>query len=208
MLFTHTGFETILSVLGQIFINLLVLCVAVIVLFQQPFFVCREFDSRYVDLRKWWEMADNYEGAMIGILTCFQIMHAACAFNLGSKYRQGFFKNKTFLMVYAAMFTLLSCVLLLDPNPLGCIFHMNCGTSNVLSQLGYNVWWSTPSIYYSSIGHNVFPMYFRLIIWLITILNLVAVMIWEGVFVLGPFRSWARQWANGRWQVRKRPLKQ
>ena len=47
-----TGFETILSVLGQIIINVLVLCIAVVILFQQSFFVCREFESKYVDLRK------------------------------------------------------------------------------------------------------------------------------------------------------------
>ena len=193
---------------GQIVINLIILFIAVDVLSKQPFFVCNEFDSRYVDLRKWWEMADNYEGAMLGILTSFQIMHAACAFNIGAKYRQGFLRNKIFIAVYCSMFALLSAVLLSNPNPLGCVFHINCGTTSILNQLGYKVWWDAPSTYSSSIGHNVFPVYFRVVIWFITIFNLVAVLLWEGVFILGPFRDWARIWANGRWQVRKRSLKQ
>ena len=182
--------------------------IAVAALSRQPFYVCNKFDPKYADLRKWWEIADNYEGSMIGILTCFQIVNAACAFNLGAKYRQGFFKNQIFIMVYLAFFVFLSCVLILDPNPIGCMFRMNCGTSSALDQLGYKVFWNAPSTYFSSTGHNVFPMYFRLIIWSIAILNLFALMMWEGMVILGPVRGWAKQWANGRWQVRKRSVRQ
>lgn len=196
-----------MSVLGQIVINIVFLCIAVGILFNQSFFLCKEFDPKYVDLRKWWEMADNYEGAMLGVLTSFQILHSSCAFSMGSKYREGFFKNRLYLFVYVMLFTMLSAILLLDPNPVGCIFHINCGTKSALELLGYKVGFEAPKLYFSGIGHNVFPTYFRWSIWIMTVLNLIAIMTWEGIFILGPFRTWARRWANGRWQVRKRPLK-
>ena len=100
-------------------------------------------------------MADNYEGALLGILTAFQIIHSSCAFSLGSKYRQGFFGNRMYLVIYAAFFSILSAVVLADPNPVSCVFHINCGTRDALVGLRYNPWFKTPQTYFNSIGHNV-----------------------------------------------------
>ena len=178
----------------------------VYILFQQAFFVCKEFDSEFVDLRKWWELADNYEGAITGIITAYQIIHAACCFNIGSRYRQGYWKNKIFLVVYSTAALVLAIVTLLDPNPLGCAFHVNCGTKEALEKLGYDVWFKAPENYYNAIGHNVIPVYFRYIILAVSALNLVLLMIWEGVVIVGPVRRMAINFANGRWMVKKAVL--
>lgn len=200
------GFETIGSVLGQLVINIFFLVMMTVILFRQPFFVCKEFNPANVDLRKWWEMSDNYESATLGILTAFQVLNSSCAFSLGVKYRQGFFKNKTYLLIFAALFLLLASVLLADPNPVGCAFHVNCGTSRALTELGYNVYWSAPLEYFSGIGHNVLPIYFRITIFLVAIANLVTIMAWEGLVILGPGREALKSFARGRWQVKKRPI--
>jgi hypothetical protein len=200
------GFETIGSVLGQLLINIFFLAMTTSVLFRQPFFVCKEFNPINVDLRKWWEMADNYESTVLGVLTAFQVLNASCAFNVGMKYRQGFFKNKKFLMIFGFLFAILASILLADPNPIGCAFHINCGNSKALTDLGYKVYWTAPFEYYSSIGHNVLPIYFRVTILLIVIANLVAIMAWESFVIQGPGRVFLKSFANGRWQVKKRPV--
>jgi cation-transporting ATPase 13A3/4/5 len=199
------GFETILSVVGPILINITVLVVTIAALYQQSFFRCFEFDGTFADLRKWWELGDNYEGAVIGIMTAFQILHTSCAMNIGSLYRKGFVKNKLYLAIYAFLVLVLSLILLLDPNPISCHFRINCGTRESLSSLGYQVWFHPPEEYFNASGHNVIPLYFRLILLVISGFNLVALMLWEGYVILGPVRKWAKQFANGRWQVQKAP---
>ncbi|KAJ3311136.1 hypothetical protein HDV04_003099 [Boothiomyces sp. JEL0838] len=171
------------------------------------FYHCNQFDSTYVDLRKWWELADNYEGELIGIVTTFQIIHSACVFSLGSKYRKGFLNNKTFIAIYSIGFVLLSLLLLLNPNPISCIFHINCGTQDVLQSLGYSVWWDAPSVYFNTSGHNVIPVEFRWTVFFIVLFNLAALLAWEGFVILGPVRKMAKKFADGRWQVKKHPIR-
>ncbi|KAJ3260046.1 hypothetical protein HK104_006891, partial [Borealophlyctis nickersoniae] len=187
------GPETIISVTGQILINLLFAIGSVLLLFAQPWFRCHEFDGRFVNVARWWELADNYEGTVTGILSVFQIFHAAAAFNLGNRYRRGFVFNYAFLVAYAVLFALLSFILLADPNPVGCLFHINCGTPEALTSLGYTSVGFAPKEYHSNIGHNVMPTDFRWKVWGLCVANLAALMLFEGVFVLGPVREWAKR---------------
>ena len=200
------GVETVMSVLGQIIINVVFMIIAIVVLFKQSFFVCNEFDGTFVDLRKWWELADNFEGSLIGFILIFQIINAACAFNIGNRYRAGFWKNKIFIGIYISAATLLSTLVLTSPNPIGCMFHINCGTKEALQNLGYTVWFKAPEKYFNAIGHNVFPVYFRWILFLIAMLNLGAVLVWEGIVITGPVREWAKIKFHGWMQVKKTQL--
>lgn len=149
------GAETIFSVLGPITLNLLVILFVVLIIQPAGFYKCNPFDGSHVDLRKWWELADNYIGSITAILTMYQMIHAALAYNIGSKYRQGGFKNLIFMAIYAFFFLLISLILLLDPNSLGCTFRINCGTPAALQSLGYNVPYNAPEKFYSKTGHNV-----------------------------------------------------
>jgi cation-transporting ATPase 13A3/4/5 len=94
------GKDVLTSIVGQICINLGYLTLAMYLMYSQPFYRCHEFDSSRIDLRRWWELSDNYEGSLTGLLTGFQIIHAACSFNLGSHFRLGFWKNYVFLIAY------------------------------------------------------------------------------------------------------------
>ncbi|KAI9209570.1 uncharacterized protein BJ171DRAFT_484440 [Polychytrium aggregatum] len=193
------GVETITSVVGQIFIDLVFLVGAVVMLFRQPWFVCHEFNGANADVRRWWELGDNFEAEVIGILSIFQIFHAAAAFNLGSRYRSGFLKNYIFIGVYVILAALLSFLTLGNPNLFGCIFHINCGTPEALQSLGYSSFWGAPSEYYSNDGHNVMPMDFRWKFWALCMGNLIALLLFEGLVVLGPIRNWAKQ----RWPLNR-----
>jgi cation-transporting ATPase 13A3/4/5 len=201
------GPETIISVVGQIIIDIFFVSIAVVSLFRQSFFKCNEFDGTHADLRKWWELPDNYEGAVIGIVLTYQIINAACAFNIGNRYREGFWKNKTFLAVYFSAFLILAVILLSDPNPIGCIFRINCGTQSALESLGYKVWFNAPKQYFNHLGHNVIPVYFRWQLLFIVLLNCAAGLIWEGVVITGPVRAWAKRKFDRKFLVAKKELK-
>lgn len=164
--------------------------IATALLFGQSFFLCNEFDGRLADQRKWWTLADNFEASVTSIISTFQIIHAAAAFNIGSTYRKGFFRNTAFISMYAIVFTFLSALTLSNPNSLGCLFRINCGTKEALEGLGYSQpWLFGHEVYYSAIGHNVLPMSFRWTIWGISVANLVAVVCFEYFVILGPVRS-------------------
>ncbi|ORY45640.1 HAD-like protein [Rhizoclosmatium globosum] len=205
------GPETLISVIGMIVINVIFGIIAVAMLFGERYsnggwFNCNEFASQFYDIRRWWELADNYEGQVTGIIIVFQIVHASAIFNIGRVYRSGFWKNWVFLSVYGAIITLLSFVTLADPNPLSCVFHINCGTSAALSRLNRD--WGTnystsflgvPSSYYSFSGHNVMPMQFRVRLWLLCMGNLLVLVLFQWGVVLNFGRSFAKKrWPQSR----------
>lgn len=182
-----------MSIMGPLIINLLFALLAIMLLFGQSFFRCHEFDGSTVDLRRWWELADNFEGAVTTIVIMYQILNAAAAFNLGTKYRQGGLQNKIFLTAYGIVFATISFLLLSDPNSLGCQFRINCGTAPALENLGYAIPFNAPTVYHAESGHNVLPLYFRVILFGLMLLNLIAVMGWELVAILGPARASLKQ---------------
>ena len=197
------GYETVLSVVGQIVINVIFMAAAILMLLKQGFYKCRAFDDTNIDLSRWWELADNYEASVTSIVMIFQIFHAAGALNIGWKYRQGFVKNWRFLAVYGVLNFLVAFITLADPNALGCLFRINCGTPDALRSLGYNIEFEAPSTYYSAFGHNVMPQYFRVMILVLMTLNLVAVLAWEGIVIQGAVRKWAtKKWKKERLDYR------
>lgn len=53
------GPQVMASAIGVVAINWLFVIGAFVMLFQQPWFRCNEFDSNAVDISKWWLLADN-----------------------------------------------------------------------------------------------------------------------------------------------------
>ncbi|KAJ3121430.1 hypothetical protein HK100_012392, partial [Physocladia obscura] len=146
------GPETLVSVVGMIVINVIFGIASIVMLFGErtansTWFQCKEFDGNYYDIRRWWELADNFEGEVSGIVIVFQIVNAAAIFSMGRVYRA-------------------------DPNPVSCLFHINCGTANALELLNINAgtnyrtdFLGIPDTFYAFWGHNVMPMQFRLRLW-------------------------------------------
>ncbi|KAJ3217373.1 hypothetical protein HDU67_008075 [Dinochytrium kinnereticum] len=194
------GPETIISVVGQIFINILFLIFGVVMLFNQEWYRCNEFDGRKADVRRWWELGDNFEGAVTGIIGTFQIIHAAAVYNIGHTYRRGFFRNWIFILVWLAIVFILSFITLADPNPMSCLFHVNCGTPEALEALNRERGTSyatrflgVPDNYHSFAGHNVMPMAFRWQVLVLSFANLVALVLFQWIGVLGFGRRFAQK---------------
>jgi len=198
------GPETLISTMGIIVINGIFMMCSMVLLYQQPWFVCQEFDSRMIDITKWWLLADNFEGETLGIVLFYQCFVAAAIGNFGSYFREAWWKNYPFVFFFLLAFTTLSCVLLLDPNPLGCWLRFNCGNPENLRQY-FNTTntysWSGVK-YNSPIGHNIYPKEFRWKLLLFCLGNSAAVVIFQKVFILGPVREWVRK----KWPMKKRQL--
>jgi cation-transporting ATPase 13A3/4/5 len=189
------GLETTSSVIGILLINLVFMFVSYVILFNQEFYACNEWDSSKVDQGKWWLLADNYEGELIGLLVMSQVLNAALVGNFSAGYRQNWCFNWVFVLLWTISYVIVALITLLDPNPVGCYMRFNCGDPDVLVSLGYDyaagVTW-TGDGYLAISGHNVFPTYFRWIVWGLGLGNLVIVVIFVRFIILGPVRTYLR----------------
>jgi len=192
------GIETISSVTGIVILNFLFMILSIALLSVQEFYVCNEWDSSKEDLRKWQLLADNYEGQTVGLLVMNCVLSVGAAANFSASYRKPWCYNFLFVFAYCVFFGIVSAIILLDPNELGCWFRFNCGDPDVLAAppLNYkyaaNVSW-TGAPYNSKIGHNVYPVYFRWYLWYLCVANLIVVCGFMRFGILGPVRNFCRR---------------
>ncbi|OMH83310.1 putative cation-transporting ATPase 13A3 [Zancudomyces culisetae] len=177
--------NTFYSTVGQVIINLIFICFAFFMLFQQSWFRCNEFDSSSIDTALWWLLGDNYEAETLTITLLFQFVNAAGTFNLGYRYRRAWIYNYILVILYFAFLGVLSYIAIADPNPLGCLFRVNCGDPAVLESLGYPVPKFHIFTYNSPIGHNVYPKNYRWVVWGYAVANSVVVFCYEYLVVNG-----------------------
>ncbi|KAG1112899.1 hypothetical protein G6F42_014612 [Rhizopus arrhizus] len=188
------GPEVLLSVLGQLWINVWFLIGAFIWLYtRDDFFRCREWDARATDASKWWLLGDSFEADVLTFMALFQFVNCAMAFNYGYIFRQRWYRNYFLMLVWAVFIGIVSYWELADPNRFGCLMRLNCGNPDVLVSLGYD----RPSFYIepynNPLGHNVLPKSFRYQLWAYSIGNMLVVHVWERFVILGPVRQWTRR---------------
>ncbi|KAL1923032.1 uncharacterized protein VTP21DRAFT_9408 [Calcarisporiella thermophila] len=183
------GVETLTSTIGQVIINWVFLIGAMGLLYSQEWFRCHEFDSSRVDASKWWLLGDNYETAVLAYTTLFQFVNSALVFNFGYVYRQTWWRNYILVGIAVIYFVIISYMLLADPNPLGCLMRLNCGSTDALTRLGYGVPWFSIEKYNSNDENNILPRDFRFKLWGLCIANMISAIMFELVVVLGPIRQ-------------------
>ncbi|KAI8060119.1 hypothetical protein BC940DRAFT_337870 [Gongronella butleri] len=185
------GIQTLASCFGVIFINFWFLTMSVVWLFKQDWFICNQFDASSINSAQWWLIGDNYEAEIISLVAMTQFFHNAFIVNFGSVHRRHWYRNYLLVFIWCCFFVFISYLTLAPPNPLGCIFRINCGDPAILEQMGYPTPWWYIEPYNSPLGHNVLPVWFRWQLWGYMIANMVAVVIWERFVVLGVARKWA-----------------
>ncbi|CAO3615556.1 unnamed protein product [Mucor hiemalis] len=198
------GPQTLASTMGLVLINWLFLIGSFVMLFKQDWYRCNEFDASAVDISKWWLLADNYEAQMLAIVCLFQFINNAAIFNYGYKFRKSFWRNYSLIFLWLLYFAIVSYWTLAPPNRFGCLFRVNCGTPEVLQQMGYEV----PPVYIEPynvpLGHNVMPWDFRWKLWGLCVGNMAAGLIYEKLVVIGPVHSFlAKRYPVDRLQVKK-----
>ncbi|OLY83043.1 putative cation-transporting ATPase 13A4 [Smittium mucronatum] len=187
------GPNVLSGTIGIVLINLLFLSGGFIWLYSKSWFRCHEFDAKLIDISKWWLLGDNYETEVIAFIGLMQLVTSAFVVNFGFKFRRSWYTNYILISFWVIFLVVLSFMILDDPNWLGCRMRFNCGTPDVLVSLGY----ARPSFYISPynspLGHNVLSKGSRFQIWAISISNVVAIIVWESIVVLGPIREFFRK---------------
>ncbi|KAJ2454265.1 hypothetical protein EV183_001631 [Coemansia sp. RSA 2336] len=192
------GPQMLTSAMGTVFINYAFVAGAFGWLYSKQWFRCNEFDSGDLDIAKWWLLADNYETAILAIVSLFQFANNAMVVNFGYLFRRRWYRNYPLLFLWAVYISINSIILLADPNWLGCRFRINCGSKSVLADK-YDL---HPDFYIEEYGNpiqnNIIPTGSRYELWGICIGNMVATILWQLLVALYPVHSLTRK---------KRPLR-
>lgn len=198
------GPQTMASGLGIVAINWIFLACSFAMLFKQAWFRCNEFDSSAVDISKWWLLADNYEGELLAIVCLFQFINNAAVFNFGYKFRKAFWRNYCLVILWLFYIAIVSYWLLADPNNFGCLMRFQCGTKDVLAQIGYSIPSGYVEPYNTPLGHNVMPWEFRWRLWGLCIGNCLTTLAYEKFIVLGPIHEFlAKRYTVNKLQIKK-----
>ncbi len=179
------GPRTLASALGVLAINFGFICLALGILFEQPWFQCRKWKEGAIDDVT--IIGDNYESTVLFIVMGAQYVSSAFPFNFGFLHRANWFYNWRFVLFVIA-WIIIHFIVTLHPSKLSCFFRVNCDNDDVVR-------FATSSDkvpIQNSWGTTVMPPYFRGILIIIIVSNAVALMLWEYVFVEGAVAKWIK----------------
>eukprot|EP01083_Nonionella_stella_P013700 38550_1 len=165
------GHQILCSLIGVSIISLTFHLTAFRMLFTAPFFKCRSFDSTGIPLSDWVKMADNYESETLYLVEFAQVTAFAFVLNFGYQFRQSWWKNWRLNLMVVTALSYLSFLTLADPNPISCIFRVNCDTAHD--------YWNNYEPFRNAYGTNEYPVYFRRRLRCLFALNFVAMALYE-----------------------------
>lgn len=183
------GTNTMATVLGVLIINFCFTCIALGTLTVQDWYQCRKWGS--TDISNITLIGDNYEvrgfytlraslfqfantffqASVLFIITGYQYVSSAMAFNWGFSFRSTWWKNYVFVILCIG-YTVIHWIATLHPSQLSCVWRLNCTNENVV-----------PAVTDSSIPiNNAFnpslPVSFRVKLLIMMIFNTFTTMIW------------------------------
>jgi predicted P-type ATPase len=172
------GPHTMASACGVLFINYFFTVLALAALFNQDWFQCRQWVNS--DVSNLNVIGDNYEAQTLFIITGYQYISSAMAYNFGYEFRQSWFQNRWFVIL-ATTFTAIHFFVTLVPTKLSCLWRVNCENENVLFSI---VQWRYVPIQ-NDIHTTLMPANFRYILVTLMIVNAAATMGWDYFVVNG-----------------------
>ena len=143
------GMNTMATVLGVLIINFCFTCIALGTLTVQDWYQCRKWGS--TDISNITLIGDNYEvrgfytlraslfqfantifqASVLFIITGYQYVSSAMAFNWGFSFRSTWWKNYVFVILCIG-YTVIHWIATLHPSQLSCVWRLNCTNENVV----------------------------------------------------------------------------
>jgi magnesium-transporting ATPase (P-type) len=123
------GLQTVSSVVGMIFFNLIFTFMALGMLSRQPWYECRKWVP--TDLLNALVIGDNYESEVIFLVTGAQYLSTGIALNFGYEFRRSWLHNYHFVACITIFFLIHTWINFV-PSKLSCFFRVNCENENAV----------------------------------------------------------------------------
>lgn len=123
------GPYTVSSALGVLLSNTFFLVLSIAILFNQDWFKCRRWEPS--DVSNLLIIGDNYESETIFLVTGYQFISTAMAYNFGYEFRENWFRIYCFVAL-VIFFSVLHFWALFVPGYLSCFWRVNCENENVV----------------------------------------------------------------------------
>lgn len=117
------GLQTMASSIGILLLNFSFMMIGILALMSQSWYQCRKWNS--IDVSNATVIGDNYEASVIFLITGYQYISTAMAYNFGYSFRSHWMKNKYFAIL-SFLFTALHVHITLVPGKFSCFFRVNC----------------------------------------------------------------------------------
>jgi hypothetical protein len=166
------GRNTMWSYCGTLAINFVFLIIALSALFAQDWFQCRKWGSQ--DVSNVLVIGDNYETSVIFIVSGYQYIASAAAFNFGYSFRQNWFRNYVFVFLFL-LFTAMQFAMTLSATKFSCIWRVNCDNDTAVRSVTSPDPISINNVY----ATTVMPMEFRGLLVGLMVANLVVICAWN-----------------------------
>jgi cation-transporting ATPase 13A3/4/5 len=164
------GANTMSSILGVLILNFSFTCISLGLLMAQDWYDCRRWNS--TDISNITLIGDNYEASVLFIVTGYQYISSAMAFNWGFSFRAAWWKNYVFVALCIS-YTIVHFIATLHPSTLSCVWRLNCTNDHVVPAVT-----DTAIPINNAFNTTVMPVAFRVKLVVIMIVNACATALW------------------------------
>jgi cation-transporting ATPase 13A3/4/5 len=180
------GWHTVSSALGVLVLNFTFTVIALGTLFGSSFFKCRFWNV--TSIANVTTIGDNYEAQTLFLVSGYQYISSAIAFNFGYSYRANWFRNWVFVTLVVA-YTVIHWTIIIHPGNMSCLWRVNCTNDHILRGITSG---PIPVPINNNFNTTVMPLYFRWILIGIIIGNTIATSSWEYFIVNGIGRRFSK----------------
>jgi len=173
------GPSTMGSVLGHVVINFVCMCVAYVTLSAMPWYT--RFDPSQMNPQDWQLLGDNYEAALLFVLSITQVTNSGVVMNFGGQFRRSFFRNWQMMTVWFSLTGFVFYMVLVS-SPTSCYFRVNCDGQ----ECSRNGWTSCGS------SDTLWPVDYRFGLATLLAINIASLFLWERLVIQGPVANSSR----------------
>lgn len=167
------GPTTLASIIGQEIINASFLAIGITLLTNEQWYC--PFTPANIDLAKWWLLSDNHMATTLFFTIITQQQLSAWVFSFGSRFRAPVWHNYGLVALISSLAALDLYLMLGEPSQVTDLFRIASGTNVV------------------GLPYIPMPSSFRFKYLVLLIWNIIAVILFESVVVLGPVRDYLRR---------------